>query len=112
MSKYYDEWTDRDFVVDSYGEDTPLENEILYAGYTYEDYSGAALVVFHRNGKLSENNDYHCSCYGLERWQPEETVAEALLRRKGWPGLHEAMARWMAQQPPQSPNVTPAGRQN
>lgn len=113
MSKYYDQWKDRASVVSDYKDNTPLEEEIIYAGYTYDgDYSGAALVVFHRAGKLFENNDYHCSCYGLEEWRPEETLPGVLVLRKGWPGLDEELTRWMASQPPQSPNVAPPGAQS
>jgi hypothetical protein len=90
--KYYDEWTDYASVVADYGENTPPEDSIVYAGYTYEDYSGAALIVFVKDGTLYENNDGHCSCYGLESWEPEETSRETLLMRQGWPGLHEALA--------------------
>jgi hypothetical protein len=67
------------------------EDDIIYAGYTYEDYSGSALVVFKKDGKLYENNDGHCSCYGLEDWRPEETSLDALKMRQGWPGLQEAL---------------------
>ena len=91
MSKYYDEWSDRDAVVGDYGADTPAEEAIVYAGYTYESYEGSAIVVFVRDGKLYENNDGHCSCNGLEDWSPEETSAGALYMRQGWPGLHEAL---------------------
>ena len=93
--KYYDIWKSRDDVVNNYGKDTPTEDEIIYAGYTYEDYSGAALVVYMRDGVLYENNDGHCSCYGLEDWNPEETSKEALLMRKGWPGLEEALENYV-----------------
>jgi hypothetical protein len=91
MSKYYDCWKSREDVVGDYGDKTPTEEELIYAGYTYEDYSGSALVVWRRDGKLYENNDGHCSCSGLEHWEPEETSAAALGIRKGWPGLREAL---------------------
>lgn len=45
----------------------------LYANYTYEDYSGAAGVIFVKNGKFFLVTGSHCSCYGLEdQWSPEE----------------------------------------
>lgn len=89
--KYYDEWQSHADVVGAYGDNVPPEDDIVYAGYTYEDYSGAALVVFRRDGKLFEVNDSHCSCYGLEDWDPEETSVEALKKRGGWPGLAETL---------------------
>lgn len=55
---------------------------ILLADYTYEDYSGDALVIYEEGGKLYEVNGGHCSCYGLEgQWSPEETTWEALKLR-------------------------------
>lgn len=91
MATYYDEWTSRADVVNDYGTNTPTDEEIVYAGYTYEDYSGNAIVVFVRDGHWFENNDGHCSCNGLEHWTPEVTTPEALLIRNGWPGLVEAV---------------------
>lgn len=85
--EYYDIWSSRADVVNDYGNNTPSEDELVYAGYTYEDYSGNAIVVFVRDGKWYENHDGHCSCYGLENWSPEETTPEAILMRPadGWP---------------------------
>jgi len=55
---------------------------IIAAYYTYEDYSGAAFVLFEQDGKLYEVNAFHCSCYGLEnQWAPEETSLEAVRMR-------------------------------
>jgi len=56
--------------------------KILFASYTYEDYSGDAFVLFIKDGKLFEVNGAHCSCYGLEgQWQPEEIILEELQNR-------------------------------
>lgn len=58
---------------------TLTDENILFAVYTYEDYSGKAFVLFEKDGKLYEVNGSHCSCNGLEgQWQPEETSVEAL----------------------------------
>lgn len=55
---------------------------ILFATYSYQDYSGDAFVLFERDGKLFEVNGSHCSCYGLEgQFEPEETSVEALAHR-------------------------------
>lgn len=84
MNKYNDlfgcnEDIIREFAITS----EQLESvEILYAYYSYEDYSGDAHVIFRKDGKLYEVNGSHCSCYGLEgQWEPEETSVEALLFR-------------------------------
>jgi hypothetical protein len=91
IAKYYDLWTSREDI--DYAEARALpEPDIVYAGYTYEDLSGDAIVVFRKDGKLYENHDCHCSCFGLEHWEPEETSKEAILmRRDDWPGLREAV---------------------
>jgi hypothetical protein len=91
MATYYDEF--KQYGDLPYGDQNPPESQIVYAGYTYEDYSGSALIVWRDDdGKWWESNDGHCSCYGLENFGPEETSREALLMRQGWPGLHEAIS--------------------
>jgi hypothetical protein len=56
--------------------------DVLFAAYTYENYSGDAFVLFRKNGALYEVNGGHCSCYGLEQqWEPEETTKEVILKR-------------------------------
>jgi len=55
---------------------------ILFASYSYQDYSGDAFVLFERDGKLYEVNGGHCSCYGLEgQFAPEETDIDVLKHR-------------------------------
>ncbi len=104
--KYYDNWSHREDIALEYkGVDIPKDEEIVYAGYTYEDYEGSAIVVFVKDGVLYENNDSHCSCNGLENWGPEETSAGALFMRTGWPGLHEALTAAGYQPPTPEPVV-------
>lgn len=100
MSKYYDEFKDRQSILDqtNYGAKLPSEDEIVYAGYTYEDYSGSALIVFVRDGQWYENNDGHCSYFGLEGWGPEATLPEAVLKYTHWPGLAEAVTERLARE--------------
>ncbi len=88
--KYYDIWESHEGLRGDYP-DAPEDADIIFAGYTYEDYSGDALVVFQRDGKLYEVNDGHCSCNGLENWAPEETSIEALRIRQSWPQLQDAL---------------------
>ena len=57
-------------------------DNILFASYTYENYSGDAWVLFENNGNLFEVNGSHCSCYGLEQqWDPEPVVLKELENR-------------------------------
>lgn len=61
-------WSVRDKVV------FPKQYKILYADYTYEDYSGDAYVLgFDKEqNKFFEVHGSHCSCYALEgQWDPE-----------------------------------------
>lgn len=88
---YVGEWRNREDVEAEYKQATPTETELVYAGYEVDGYDGNAIVVFIREGKWFEHNDGHCSCNGLEWGAVEETTPEALLIRKGWPGLAEAV---------------------
>lgn len=54
--------------------------EIIVACYDLsEAYSGDAFVLYKTNGVYYEVNDSHCSCNGLEYWEPE-AVTEAQLK--------------------------------
>lgn len=56
--------------------------KILFADYSYEDYSGSAFVLFKQGRKLYEVHGSHCSCYGLEdQWSPEEVTVKELTHR-------------------------------
>jgi len=78
----------REFVIHH----TNYPKKVLFASYSYRDYSGSAFVLFEKEGKLYEVNGSHCSCYGLgessytggggTQWKPEETSWEALALRK------------------------------
>lgn len=79
-------------MTDFYIDEAALEGaEILFATYTYEDYSGSAHVLFRREGKFFEVVGGHCSCYGLEeQWDPEEVTIEFLLQRiDSYPDYYE-----------------------
>lgn len=54
-----------------------FDGTVLYADYTYEDYSGDAVVLFVNDGKFYCVDAGHCSCYGLEDcWSPEEMTVD------------------------------------
>lgn len=65
---------------------------ILYAYYSYEDYSGDAYLLFIENNKIYEVDAGHCSCHGLEgQFKPEEVPIEVLyyrLNNKKWNWYH------------------------
>lgn len=84
--KYFDIFHDRADIAHEFKvpeAELPSDEQILFAGYSYENYSGSAVVLFYNNdGKLCEVNGGHCSCYGLEgQWTPEETSWEAIAMR-------------------------------
>lgn len=52
---------------------------VLFASYSYENYSGKAFVLYVKDNKMYEVYGSHCSCNGLEeQWSPEETDKDAL----------------------------------
>lgn len=73
----------------------PEPDEVIFAGYTYEDYSGDAVVVYRNGDKFYIVEGGHCSCYGLEnQWEPEEYTLQQMIdaferRGKSW-GLWDA----------------------
>lgn len=81
---YFNDWEDT--KEDGLLHDFDIEPKILFgctiifAAYTYEDYSGDTLVIFEKGGKLYRVDGGHCSCYGLEdQWEPEELDPKAFL---------------------------------
>lgn len=97
MKKYFDDWGSwgHDGLVEDFSgyddnfektgppPDLATDAEIVYAAYAYRNYSGSALVIFERDGKLFEVNASHCSCNGLDgQWLPEETTWDAVGTRE------------------------------
>jgi len=76
VDQYANDFQDFDSVVSAYNANVTEDDIIiLYASYTYEDYSGSSEVYFYdkRDGLFYEVHGGHCSCYGLEdQWEPEE----------------------------------------
>jgi hypothetical protein len=70
---YFDDFSNWNDVSQSFDVKLPEPDEVLLAAYTYEDYSGAALVIYRIGDKFYVVEGGHCSCYGLEgQWEPEE----------------------------------------
>lgn len=92
---YLHDWSDiksQDEILESFSgtmDDTVMKDgakdgvHILFASYTYEDYSGNAFVLFEKDGQLYEVNGSHCSCWGLTegQWEPEMVNLEELNHR-------------------------------
>ena len=84
---YFKNFDNKDDVLNNFNisEDKLLGCDIVFAYYSYEDYSGDAFVILHHpeEGTFYEVNGNHCSCYGLEgQWEMEETSLEVLLKRE------------------------------
>jgi hypothetical protein len=78
---FLNDWSSKEAVERDF-ETSLADVNILFASYTWLNYSGDAFVLFEKEGKLYEVNGYHCSCYGLEgQWEPEETNPQALKHR-------------------------------
>jgi hypothetical protein len=56
-----------------------FDGVVLFADYSYEDYSGDAVVLYVNDGKFYLVDGGHCSCHGLEdQWSPEEMTVDML----------------------------------
>jgi hypothetical protein len=82
-------------IAEKRGAVFPGEANVIYACYEQGDYEGWAMVVFCVNETLYENNDAHCSCNGLESWEPEPTLIGALMMRKGQETMKAAVREWV-----------------
>jgi hypothetical protein len=83
---FHDLFSSWDDVKREFGATTPDVDEVIYARYGYEDYSGDALVVARKGKKYLVASGGHCSCYGLEEggFAPTEfdrKTLEAMLTR-------------------------------
>lgn len=91
----FEKWSDvRQEYNTSYGtpKDSPVPEKVekvIFAKYSYEDYSGSSVVIFFDQGKYWMEEGSHCSCNGLEgSWGPveypdAETFQKAVLDRNG-----------------------------
>lgn len=73
----FSNWEDvqREFCT---GEAEP--EEVIYARYDYQDYSGDATVVYRNGKKFSIVEGGHCSCFGLEtQFEPTDYTKDEIL---------------------------------
>lgn len=77
---YVGDFSRREDVEDQYKVSLPDDVKIVFAYYSYQDYSGDSVVLFKQGRKLYEVRGSHCSCYGLEnQWDPIEMSEDALM---------------------------------
>lgn len=81
MSVYHDNFSCWADVQKEYQMDEK-EPDVIFAAYSYENYSGTSVVLFKVDDKYYLNDGSHCSCYGLEgQWNPEEYNSLDLLKK-------------------------------
>ncbi|BCM95250.1 hypothetical protein [Burkholderia phage FLC6] len=81
---FHDEFDCREDVFRAFSVEDDPKYQILYAGYTYEDYSGSSVVFGYDHEKKQFFDVYgsHCSCFGLEdQWDPEYYESFELLKQ-------------------------------
>ena len=67
-------------VQEEFATDAPEPFKVLLADYSYEDYSGDAIVLWQEaDGRIGYVSGGHCSCHGLEgQWDPEIHTADEI----------------------------------
>lgn len=81
IQNYYEDFSSWEDVQSNYQMSEEEPDDIYFADYTYENYTGDSTVIYRRGEKIYEVNGSHCSCYGLEgQWEPEEYTIDEFKR--------------------------------
>jgi hypothetical protein len=78
---YYGLFSSKEDICHEFGI-AHFDGVVLYADYEYENYEGAAHVLFMDGSKFYYVQGYHCSCDGLavqSGWSPEEITIEMIV---------------------------------
>ena len=75
---YYGDWDCREDILNDFGISS-FDGVVIQAYYEYADYTGYAYVIYYHEGRFYYVADSHCSCNGLEDWDPEELTLEMIL---------------------------------
>lgn len=79
---FLNDWSGVDSLVRDFEDEGVKNYNVLFASYSYANYSGDAFVLLEKDGELYEVNGGHCSCYGLEgQFSPEKTDLKAIQYR-------------------------------
>jgi hypothetical protein len=72
MREYHNNFSNWADVFNAFEKPCPeKEPRHVFASYSYEDYTGSALVIVSNGRKFDVVEGAHCSCYGLEgQWAP------------------------------------------
>lgn len=77
MEVYLDNFGKWEDAQNEYKMSVPEPDEVIFAHYSYEDYSGSSNVLYRNGRKYYMVSGGHCSCYGLEdQWKPEEFISK------------------------------------
>lgn len=68
---FIDGFDDHDDVFTSWNNVDPTGKTIIFAVYEREAYEGNAMAIFSENDTIYMVEDSHCSCRGLEWWEPD-----------------------------------------
>ena len=79
--RYFGDFGSAQDVLNQWNGANLTDAVVIAAVYHQESYEGDAMIVYRKEGKLYEVHDSHCSCNGLDNWNPEETTYEALSDR-------------------------------
>ena len=111
MSIYRNDWKNWQDVASDFRTTVPEPEEVIFADYTYEDYSGNAVVVYRQGDRYYVVDGGHCSCYGLEdQWKPEEYASLDILigaLSKGWLRNSDVLSVLIARRLPEAFATTP-----
>jgi hypothetical protein len=93
--RYFGEWGDWEDILSAFAFQKQMkEPEVIYAYYSYEDYSGTGVVIYKLDDKYYLVEGSHCSCNGLEgQWEPTEYENKEellMLLNKSWYSYKEA----------------------
>lgn len=90
--KYFADFEDYESMTRQWnGSDSVKDEEVICSTYNPGDYCGDAHCYFLRDGQLFEVHDSHCSCFGLEDFEPEKTSFGAVLMRKDLSDVERAL---------------------
>lgn len=80
---YFGDWGSKDELLDAYSISArELEGAtMLFAWYSYANYSGSSFVLFEKDGVPWIDTSGHCSCNGLEgSWSPQKLTWATLAK--------------------------------
>lgn len=82
-----------DDVMGAWGRTPPDGAEMVYANYDVWSYEGNGRIVYTIGEEVYVVEDWHCSCRGLEVWEPKPTT-RAMLATLSWVQEDAELLAW------------------